>query len=357
MKNILCINTVGKGTQMVLKKDRPVCSFNAPFSKHSETLFPKLEQFLKVSRIKLSDVECFGVVIGPGSFTGIRIGLSVVNAFSFVNKTPIVAVSAFEVLAWEAKIKQKADKQICVVMDAGSDQVYYQLFEFKGKKLKALCVPTVETIKHFQEFEKRLKDVFVCSDSKLDLGMIVYALEFEPKALLKAVLQHVDENDFVKGQPQPLYLRLSQGEICQVKLDKLDFLVAGASEKMALLGVDVQNSFDYAWNETTWQNKLKSTNFVCKQAISSGTLVGIIAYSNLNKDVTLEKIVVTKPAKGQGVAKFMLEKVLNELKLAGFKSVKTQIKKDDIAMSNLLLSFGFKQQKLNNDCFEFKKVL
>lgn len=355
MKNLLCINTVGHGTQIALvcggKKD----FLDAPFAKHSETLFDCLEKVLG-NNIKLNELDALGVVVGPGSFTGIRIGLSVINTFSFVNKTPIVCVNAFEVLAFSAKHLIKNNQQICAAMNAGSGQVYFQVFKFNEDKLEKVCEPSVETVSHFESFIKNMKDVFVCSDEELDVKVKLKVVDFSPEALLNAVLMHLNNNSFTNGNAQPLYLRLSQGEVCKVKLDKVDFVPAGVTEKMALLSVDLQNK-NTAWDELTWQNKLKTSAFVCKQALFSGTLVGAVAYNITNNIIEIEKLFVSSAAKGQGVAKFMLNQVLMEAEKQNIKTIVASVDAKNLPAVNLFMQFGFVKEKEENSMLLIKKQL
>ena len=342
MKNILCINSVGVGMQIAVQNEKQTKFLNLPFAKHSETLFPNLEDVLKGQ--KLSDFDCFGVVVGPGSFTGIRIGLSVVKTFAFVNKKPIVCVNAFEVLAWSAKDAIKKEQTIVAAMNAGAEQVYFQTFQFVKEKLVKTTEPAVETIKHFEDFLKTLKNKIVISDAKLELKSKVCVVPFDAKALLCAVKQHIESGDLNKsGQIEPLYLRLSQGEVCQVKLDKIDFVPAGKTEKMALFSVDSQ--FDDFWSTQDWETNFKNKNFVCKQAIFSGTLVGFVAYSIDDKTAEILKVVVSKSAKNQGVAKFMIDSILNEFEKIGVKRVFVKIDSNNIAALNLFLKFGFDNKK------------
>ena len=91
---VLSFNTTGSGTEFCLQKDDEMFFLETEFSKHSETFFPLLDNFLKQNDTDLKDVDVFGVVVGPGSFTGIRIGLSVVKMFSYVFQKKCVAVNA-----------------------------------------------------------------------------------------------------------------------------------------------------------------------------------------------------------------------------------------------------------------------
>ena len=67
---------------------------------HSQTLMPMIENLLAASKIKLSDIEGFAIANGPGSFTGIRIGVSTVKALCFAYKKPCLAITSFDTMAY-----------------------------------------------------------------------------------------------------------------------------------------------------------------------------------------------------------------------------------------------------------------
>ena len=139
---------------------------------------------------------------------------------------------------------------------------------------------------------------------------------------------------------------------------EIDFVSANLSEKPALLDLDLQNNPDFSWDETEWQNKLKSKTFVCKQAIFSGTLVGIVAYSIHDKNIEIEKLVVSSSAKGQGVAKFMLSKVIEEQKSNKVKNIFATINKKNIPALNIFSQLGFVKEKSNKlDVVVKKQIL
>ncbi len=91
-----------------------------------------IEDILKKNKVEYSELTAIAVTIGPGSFTGIRIGLSTVNAVSLVTNVPIVSLNTTEVIAYQVqKFSQKKYKKILVLINALRKQVYYQKFTVK----------------------------------------------------------------------------------------------------------------------------------------------------------------------------------------------------------------------------------
>ena len=74
--------------------------------KQSEHLMLKIDKFLKDNNVELSEIDAFGVVVGPGSFTGIRVGIATVKAFAYALNKPVVALNRFEIVSSEIGIGQ-----------------------------------------------------------------------------------------------------------------------------------------------------------------------------------------------------------------------------------------------------------
>lgn len=103
---------------------------------HSENLLPTVEHLLSCAGLSVSDLDAFAAVTGPGSFTGVRIGISVVKGLAFGSGKPCIGVSALEALAWNLS---GLDGLICPVMDARREQVYNALFRMENGVCTRLC--------------------------------------------------------------------------------------------------------------------------------------------------------------------------------------------------------------------------
>lgn len=103
---------------------------------HSRTLLPMAEDMLKNAELKLAKIDLFAVAHGPGSFTGIRIGVSTVKGLAWAAGKPCVGVSTLEAMAWHGLA---AGGYICPVMDARRSQVYNALFKIEDGKPQRLC--------------------------------------------------------------------------------------------------------------------------------------------------------------------------------------------------------------------------
>ncbi len=103
---------------------------------HSQTLLPMCESVLKLSGMTISDIDVIAVTAGPGSFTGVRIGISAVKGLATANDTPTVSVSVLEAMA-QNFLGQ--DVIVCACMDARCNQVYNAIFDVNGDTVTRLC--------------------------------------------------------------------------------------------------------------------------------------------------------------------------------------------------------------------------
>ena len=102
---------------------------------HSRTLLPMADDLLKNMELTPADIDAIAVAVGPGSFTGIRIGVATAKGMAFAMDRPCFGVSTLEAMAWQGA---HMGGIICPVMDARRNQVYNALFEERDGKLTRL---------------------------------------------------------------------------------------------------------------------------------------------------------------------------------------------------------------------------
>lgn len=97
-------------------------------STHSERLMAEVDHVLKQSFLKMSDIDVFAIAVGPGSFTGLRIGLSTVKGLSYATEKPIVSVPTLEAFAWNFPYCRYP---VCTLLDARKKEVYAAVFRWE----------------------------------------------------------------------------------------------------------------------------------------------------------------------------------------------------------------------------------
>ena len=150
--NILMLDTSGPACGMALMKDGQLV-YEAQLTHartHSQRIMPMADAALELCDMRLADIDLFGAVVGPGSFTGVRIGVTTVKTMAHAAGKPCVGVDALEALAANVSA---FDGLVCPILDARAQQVYgaafragfppVRVFEDEAEKL-ALFLDRIE---------------------------------------------------------------------------------------------------------------------------------------------------------------------------------------------------------------------
>lgn len=106
---------------------------------HSERLMPSVEWLLSMSGLSINDIDAFGVSIGPGSFTGLRIGLSTAKGLAFAAGKPLVPVKTLDAFA---RTLVYCSYTICPMLDARKNEVYAGLYRWEDDLCKNIMPVT-----------------------------------------------------------------------------------------------------------------------------------------------------------------------------------------------------------------------
>jgi len=132
---VLLIDTCGdKGSIALGEGDAIVGSELLPARGSSSSLLPAIKRLLDGQRWTLSDLDAIGVVNGPGSFTGVRVGLAAAKGFCEAASLPLACVSRLEVLAETANLQDG-----CAVLDAGRGELYVRFVHPGEAPREVLC--------------------------------------------------------------------------------------------------------------------------------------------------------------------------------------------------------------------------
>ena len=183
---------------------------------HSEQMMPLLDSLLSHLELKMSDIDLIGVSVGPGSFTGIRIGVAAANAMAMALDIPVVGISSLEAMAYTAG---ETAYTIVSTFDAQRDRFYFNAYRFENSELKALEAEDVlekeDLIKKLESYDKVLllgDAVFINEELPLNVKKAKRAVRYV-RASSVCELAHRDYLLGKTGFAVPVYLRKSQAEI------------------------------------------------------------------------------------------------------------------------------------------------
>lgn len=147
---IFGLDSAGKTAGVAVEQDGRLvyeCYLDAGHT-HSETLLCLCRNALDAAHLTPAQVDVFAAAAGPGSFTGLRIGLAAVKGMAFANDTPCAAVSTLEALACAAPV----EGTLLCALDARRGEVYWAAFRAQGEDVRRLCPDSAapaETLRAF----------------------------------------------------------------------------------------------------------------------------------------------------------------------------------------------------------------
>ena len=218
---ILAIDTASSAAGAAIAADSAVlASFHLNVGKtHSERFLPMVDFMLKSAGLALDNISALAVTVGPGSFTGLRIGIATAKAWGQALNLPIVPVTTVEALAFAAG----SGGLVCPILDARRDEVYTALF--RGRE--QLSPPEAVSPQKLAERLVLLNEPVAMNGDALPLYKELFAeylgdnflpAEEERRVFMAAAVAVIGRERFLRGETvdyqklEPFYLRSSEAE-------------------------------------------------------------------------------------------------------------------------------------------------
>lgn len=221
---ILSLDTSSRIASAAIYKDGEIlaeCERDSNMN-HSCTILPVVEQMLQDSKISLREIDVFAATIGPGSFTGIRIGVSAIKGYAWALNKPCAAVSTLVSGAYSAI---DCNGIICSIIKARAGEYFYAFFKSDGNSIVRL---TDDKVALFEEILTLMvaygSKIYISGDNSKefielceasDFHSAVYDSDYVQGATSTAICSGVmtENSELVSaGELTPLYLRLCQAE-------------------------------------------------------------------------------------------------------------------------------------------------
>ncbi len=221
---ILAIDTSAKAASTAVVEDGRIVAESYINTKitHSQTILPMVKSMLESSGQTIEEIDAFAVSVGPGSFTGLRIGISLVKGMAFGTEKKCIPVSTLEALCHNVSEKSV----ICAVMDARCSQVYTATFEFDGENYTRITDDEAISIAKLEENVKNCKKtvVFVGDGAEMcynklketcdNVSLAAENVRFQKASSVAFVAEKMfDDGKTVSAEElEPSYLRLPQAQ-------------------------------------------------------------------------------------------------------------------------------------------------
>ena len=222
---ILGIDTSSMAASVaVIEDNKLICEYTINTKKtHSQKLMPMIENMLGLSDLNVREIDAIAVCEGPGSFTGLRIGMATAKAIAHVNDIPVIGVNSLEALAANMNL---CDKKICSILDAQRNQVYTGRYQYEGTKLVEIKEIGI------QQIDELLEELAQSGEQWILVGEAVYKYEDKIREISNIEIPAASNNvtkagslccvakvKFDEGKDifdcytvNPLYIRKSQAE-------------------------------------------------------------------------------------------------------------------------------------------------
>ena len=217
---ILGLETTAAAASCALCRDGAMLAMDYQRSKltHSSTLLPRVQEMLAHAQLTIQELDAIAVAQGPGSFTGVRIGVATVKGLCWGAEKPAIGVSTLEAMSRNV-LFAAGDRVICPVMDARRQQVYGAIFNADGSRLTEDAAIAAEElaaqVKALGKSALVLGDGWAVFEKALQAQEVPYTIVPEPLRYQNAwgvCVAAMDKEPKGADELLPVYLRLSQAE-------------------------------------------------------------------------------------------------------------------------------------------------
>lgn len=207
MKNFLALDTSGNHLSVIACKNGKTQSVFLPdcAMKHAVSVMPAVEEALKKAELSLSECDFFAAVVGAGSFTGIRIGISAVKGFCLAFNKPALPITSFDLAAYNA-VDENSQKKILCLVDALHDSYYACGYE-EGK---VVFPPAYLSEEEVLSLKNQGYALYACSQLPIEEKSSVTIVD-PCEGLQRATLELSKKESF--GELTALYVRKSSAEL------------------------------------------------------------------------------------------------------------------------------------------------
>ena len=345
----------------LLEDDRIIDEIhNQSEKEHSQSLMPMIKELLEKNRITLDDIDLVASGIGPGSFTGIRIGIATTKAFSDAKNIPVVGVNSLEAQAYMVLLKEeKENSKILSMIDARNENAYVAVYRYKNDNLSVYKNPEIMSISNAPEYLDFEDKVYIIGNvplEKVESMLRARASKEQAQGVDIKKYKFVNSNNtfaeaigvcaYYKYQNglagdsnsiEPMYLNLSQAEKQKKNLDdeKIYINEMSISDKEEI--ESNYNKFPNIWDERTFEEDARNSKyFVAKQ---DNQVVGFVSYTVVLDEVEIMNIVTREDSRNQGIASSLLSYIIRKI---DYNKINLEVNENNKTALNLYRKFGFK---------------
>lgn len=180
--------------------DKVIASLsNEPGTPHSQTIFSSLSKILEEANLKIEDIDIYAAVVGPGSFTGLRVGLAAVKGLADTMNKPVYSIGSIDAVALSSGVREP----MLIIIEAGRSEVYAGLREIKDlmRLIRGGGDDADDTVGQLDSIKERFPDAVIVRGGELK--------NIASSVAIEAYRMYLDD---APSGITPIYIRPSDAE-------------------------------------------------------------------------------------------------------------------------------------------------
>jgi tRNA threonylcarbamoyl adenosine modification protein YeaZ len=203
MVNILSVDTSSEATSCCVNDGAKAnIKFEKNKNSHAESLFRLIGEAIDASAVNMPDIEYFAVATGPGSYTGVRIGLSAVKGLAFGKGRQVLGISKFDILAYISKVFRQ---EFVVCFDGKREEIFCQKFYNDENIIKSLSEPYI--IKASELSEINMPKVMLAKEAAQFEAKFIEIEKVDAKDIAEYAEVIINQGRAEEFPAAPLYIR------------------------------------------------------------------------------------------------------------------------------------------------------
>lgn len=302
----LCINSSSSVAQVCVINGKQVTS-ECVQSPHSEKLMPVVDKLLTSNGLDVQSLDTFCVVVGPGSFTGVRIAVATIKGMAVVNKNAkIVSLTNFDLIAQNVR----DNHDFLVVLDSGNEDRYVALYS-SGVCKKMFPMNDGE-IENFAQ-ENNLKIYANILEKEKLNNLHIDFVEVEQNSLSSLCVEKVNSGKTVNlNDLAPLYIKKSQAERARAEKILQNMQIEKTSNIDEILEIENACFPQTHWSKEILQEELSSNYKFYYIAKYDGQNIAYIGYEKIDDAMNIQKVATMEDFRNCGVASKLVSFVLDK---------------------------------------------
>ena len=362
---ILSIDTSSSICSVAILEDTKIIKEMHNFSEkeHSETLMPMIDELFKTTNLSLDNIGLIACSVGPGSFTGIRIGIATVKAFADAKNIPVVGVNSLEAMAYLG-VSQKGDGEYVSILDARNDNVYFAIYKMKKGQFSIYKNPEAMQISEAITYIDNLKlPIYFLGDIvNADLARIEQ-LYLSRVSIEKANSEDVNKHEYLtnvgslaigvalaglnrykngiygnSNSLTPMYLRKPQAQRQK----------EGKSDDISILEMsytDIENiKLNYSMFPNIWEYDVLQDDYNDSKYIvikQNEEIYGFAGFRTIFEEMEIMNIVTKVDKRNQGFASNMLSYILRYAHNHEMEKINLEVNENNLPAIKLYKTYGF----------------